>query len=257
MQIPTVREIYDTYLQHLNEQKVLQRYQDRSWFHSSTAGLCTRKHFFASVMEIEGASIDEDTRRLFRLGDIVHEDIQQAVRWWAESNAVPIFIEKELYLEDLNVRGFIDLAFVYGDTLHDIKTCNSFKWRMMFGKKGDKSPSINYQLQLATYGLWYEREYGSLQDMTLIFYNKDNSKIREVGVPIEMIETAREYWEDVNNMIFKNGTGTHPNPYPNSKHTWIPEISLGTAPVYAWECNPKYCQYYDMCGGGIKGEKNE
>lgn len=246
MQRPTVKEIYDSYLQHLNQQKVLQRYQDRSWFHSSTAGLCARKHFFASVMEIEGAPIDEDTRRLFRLGDVVHEDIQRAVRWWAEANAFPIFIEKELYIKDLNVRGFIDLAFIYDDTLHDIKTCNSYKWRMMFGREQDKSPSINYQLQLATYGLWYEMEYGSLQGMTLIFYNKDNSKMKEVDVPIDMIDTAREYWTEVNDIIF-NVDGA------DSK---LPEIELGTAPIYKWECNPKYCQYYDLCGGGIKGDKN-
>ena len=28
-----------------------------------------------------------------------------------------------------------------------------------------------------------------------------------------------------------------------------PAIELGTAPVYKWECNAKYCDYYDVCGG--------
>ena len=240
-----VQKIYDEYLQHLNEKKVLHRYQDRSWFHSSTAGLCARKHYYATIEQMEGVSVDSDTMRLFRLGDLVHTDIQDAVRWWAEANGAPIFIEKELYLEDYNVRGFIDLGFVFDDVLHDIKTCNSWKWRMLFGKSGDPSPSRNYQMQLATYGLWYERTYGSLQGMSLLFYNKDNSKMKELQVPLDFIEDARDYWARVNLLTAEMPTGVHK----------IPSIELGTTPVYKWECNPKYCQYYEICGGGIKGEE--
>tara|TARA_Y100001951_G_scaffold42464_1_gene33635 strand:+ start:257 stop:979 length:723 start_codon:yes stop_codon:yes gene_type:complete len=239
MQRPTVREIYDQYLQLLNEKKTLHRYQDRSWFHSSTAGLCARKHYYATIEQLEGASIDDATRRLFRLGDLVHGDIQEAIRWWADSNGVPILIEKELYLEDLNVRGFIDLGFVYDDTLHDIKTCNHWKWSKMFGKNADDQPSINYQMQLATYGLWYEREMGPLQGMTLIFYNKNNSAMREVKVPIGMIKAAEDYWNMINDI---------------TSSVTPPEVCLESAPVYSWECNEKYCQYFDICGGGIHGK---
>jgi len=28
-----------------------------------------------------------------------------------------------------------------------------------------------------------------------------------------------------------------------------PAVELGTSPVYKWECNAKYCDYYDVCGG--------
>jgi len=31
-----------------------------------------------------------------------------------------------------------------------------------------------------------------------------------------------------------------------------PPIELGVAPVYKWECNPKYCNFYEICGGGLK-----
>ena len=33
-----------------------------------------------------------------------------------------------------------------------------------------------------------------------------------------------------------------------------PPIELGVAPMYSWECNPKYCNFYQVCGGGLKGE---
>jgi hypothetical protein len=29
---------------------------------------------------------------------------------------------------------------------------------------------------------------------------------------------------------------------------------LGIAPAYSWECNPKYCGFFEVCGGGLKSE---
>ena len=31
-----------------------------------------------------------------------------------------------------------------------------------------------------------------------------------------------------------------------------PEVELGISPVYEWECNKKYCQFFEVCGGGLK-----
>ena len=47
---------------------------------------------------------------------------------------------------------------------------------------------------------------------------------------------AKEYWRDVKSK-FKKGN---------------PPIELGIAPVYKWECNIKYCNFYEVCGGGLK-----
>ena len=33
----------------------------------------------------------------------------------------------------------------------------------------------------------------------------------------------------------------------------LPPIQKGFSPVEDWECNPKYCSFYETCGGGIKG----
>ena len=88
----TLTEIYNNHLEKLNNQKVAVRYSDRTWFHSSSAGLCARKHFFSSIQQVEGAPIDDNTRRLFRFGDLVHEDIQNAVRDYADANALQILI---------------------------------------------------------------------------------------------------------------------------------------------------------------------
>ena len=135
-----------------------------------------RKHFFSSIEKVKGNKRNADTYRLFRLGTIVHEDIQTAISLYAQQQGIPVFIEKELHLDDIGVRGFIDLAFVEDKVLYDIKTCNSWKWRTMFGRDGSTDAAENYMLQLGTYGLWFKREYGDLKGLKLTFYTKTHQR---------------------------------------------------------------------------------
>ena len=55
------------------------------------------------------------------------------------------------------------------------------------------------------------------------------------------IDKAKEYWNNFKEN-FKKGN---------------PPIELGVAPVYQWECNIKYCNFYEVCGGGLKGKGDE
>ena len=112
MQERNLKDIYNQYLLSKNEHHTAVRYKDKSWYHSSAAGLCARKHFFSSVSQVEGTPVDEKTQRIFRLGNLVHEDIQDALTWYSQIHGLPLLIEKEIYLEDLNVRGYIDLALI-------------------------------------------------------------------------------------------------------------------------------------------------
>ena len=259
-QLLTLKEIYNKYLEKLNHHKVAVRYSDRSWFHSSSAGLCARKHFFSSIQQMEGEPIDDNTRRLFRLGDLVHGDIQDAVRDYADAHGLPILIEKELYLEDLNVRGFIDLALLDRGTLYDIKTCNSWKWTKMFGRAGSGMPDIHQQLQLATYGIWAREEY-DVDDLKLVlaYYNKNTSEIKEIELMSnEMMAEAEIYWNGIVDLLEPVDEGTEgidfttDTPHMGKLNFIKPKIELGTAPVMKWECNEKYCKYFEVCGGGLK-----
>jgi len=78
-----------------------------------------------------------------------------------------------------------------------------------------------------------------MKKLALIYYNKDTSRMREMNVSVEYIEEAKNYWHGLKNR-FKVGN---------------PAIELGVAPAYSWECNPKYCGFYKVCGGGLKKEK--
>lgn len=243
-QYKSVQEIYDNYIQDKNDIKVKTRYVgEESWFHSSVSGLCLRKHYYSSVVQPKEQPRDSNTYRLFRLGDIVHTDIQEAVSAYAKQNGIPIFIENEIRIDELNMRGFIDLGFVEDGVLYDIKTCNTWKWRNMFGRQAKPDAiSRNYKLQLGTYGLWYKKKYGSINGLVLVFYNKDNSRMKEVSLDLSVVDEAEQYWITTNEVINE------------AKESGVPPVlNLGITPYEEWECNEKYCQFFKVCGGGIKG----
>ena len=232
--------IYNEYIANTNSLHQKKRYDGHEkWFHASSAGMCMRKHYFQHIAKVKPKPIDKNTLRLFRLGDLVHTDIQGALGEYAQNNGTQIFIEKEIQLPEVGVRGFLDIIVADDNALYDIKTCNSFKWKKLFGRYPDPVPSTNYYLQLGTYAWWYEQEYNRrIKKLALIYYQKDTSAMREYPVDVQYIEEAKNYWADLNER-FKKGN---------------PAIELGVAPAYAWECNPKYCGFFEVCGGGLKSE---
>ena len=122
--------IYDEYIANTNNLHQKKRYDGhKKWFHASSSGMCMRKHYFQHIAKVEPKPIDKNTLRLFRLGDLVHEDIQDALGEYAQNNGTQIFIEKEIQLPEVNVRGFLDIIVADDNALYDIKTCNSFKWK--------------------------------------------------------------------------------------------------------------------------------
>ena len=233
-----IEKIYHDWLRKKNSLHFKNRYQGHEqWFHGSSAGMCMRKHYFQHVADVPPKEINDDTLRLFRLGDLVHGDIQDAITEYAILNGAQVLIETEIMIPEVNVRGFLDMLIIEDGALIDIKTCNAWKWKGLFGRNPDPNPATNYYLQLGTYGWWYENESGNkLKKLALLYYNKDNSRMREKVIPVSYIDKAKEYWRNVNK-VFEKGN---------------PPIELGVAPVYKWECNEKYCNFYKICGGGLK-----
>ena len=231
-------KIYDDYILSLRDDNFEARYEDNdSWYHASGAGMCIRKHYYSQIEKLPASEKDSNTMRLFRLGDLVHTDMQDALQLYADENNVEVYIEKEIIIPRLNVRSFIDAMVLKDGALYDIKTCNDYKWQSIFGKYGSTDGIQNYMIQLGTYGLYFREEGVSLKVMSLLFYNKNNSRVRELRVPRTYIDMAERYWLKVNES-FKWG---------------LPPIERGLAPVSDWECNKKYCSFFKACGGGIKG----
>ncbi len=144
-----------------------------------------------------------------------------------------LLIEHEMDITTLNVKGRADIVVemktgeVY---VYDIKTINAWSWRFKFGRKKEVKPSIHQELQLGTYGYGAREEFGRCDGLFLLYYNKDNSSMRQLEVDIDFIDQSYNYWTRVQDL--------------HSKKT-VPSFQEGEVPVMEWEC--KYCQYKETC----------
>ena len=251
-----IEKLYNDYIALKNEENYKERYEGREkYYHGSGAGSCSRKLYYESVEQIEATNpTDEKSNRILRLGTIVHEDLQDALSDTIYSNTIDsntkdskekethylekesyeFHIEKEIRLSELNVRGFYDLVAVSKEDnsvfLIDFKTMGSFPWSRKFGwKNPDPNASRHQEIQLATYGLAVEKEFGRLDGMYLYYYNKDNSKMRSIEVPLSTLKLAYNFWVNVN----------------EEHKTGLPMFREGISPVEDWNC--KYCRFLDHC----------
>ena len=134
----------------------------------------------------------------------------------------------------------------------------------MFGKAGTGMPDIHQQLQLATYGIWAKEEYNlDSINLVLAYYNKNTRAIKEVELMAdEMMAEAELYWNQIVDLTEPVDDGTEDidfttdMPHIGKVNFIKPKVELGIAPVMKWECSEKYCQYFDVCGGGLKNESN-
>ena len=132
-------KIYDDYILDLKDEHFEKRYEGQdTWYHASGAGLCVRKHYYAQIEGLPSGDKDSNTMRLFRLGDLVHTDMQEALQRYADKNGYEVHIENEILIPKYNVRSFVDAMILKDGALYDIKTCNDFKWQSIFGRYGSK-----------------------------------------------------------------------------------------------------------------------
>ena len=79
--------------------------------------------------------------------------------------------------------------------------------------------------------------------MALLYYSKNDSKMKEHIISSDAIDRARAYWRDVDH-----------NVRLSSEPTLVDiEFKEGVAPVYKWECG-KYCDYSPICPSPLNKE---
>ena len=252
-------QIYNEYLLHKNEENFKERYAGKeSWYHASGAGFCSRKLYYESVERPEPTNPAPPLNaRVMRLGTVIHQDIQDAIIYYNNiynNNNInkditekilsedylhkcSFVVEGEIQLPELNVRGFYDVLEIDETdpslkriSLLDIKTSSRWNYDLKFSKKAViPQENRNHFLQLGTYALGIEKEYGNVDEMSLLYYNKDNSKMAKQNVPLNYIHTAKRYWKAINDEHKKG----------------LPVHNLGVSPAYKWCCG--YCQFKDHC----------
>ena len=251
-----IEKLYNDYIAIKNEENYKERYEGREkYYHGSGAGSCSRKLYIESIEQARTSNpTNEASNRILRLGTIIHEDLQNALSPTIYSNTIDsntihskekeihylekesfdFHIEKEIMIPELNVRGFYDLVAVSKEDgsvyLIDFKTMASFSWSRKFGwKNPDPNASKHQEIQLATYGLAVEKEFGRLDGMYLYYYKKDNSQMRSIEVPLSTLKLAYNFWVNVNEEHKKG----------------LPMFREGISPVEDWNC--KYCRFLDHC----------
>jgi len=265
-------DIYNKHMDSENEKNNQARYVGmEDYYHASSAGLCSRKHYYRRTQTQSTNKPKEQDMRKMRLGTIVHNDFEKsvegysnAVKNWVmspsekkesgvkkENNGIStystiyssiirlyknirqIHYEKEIILEDLEVRGFYDfcLETTDGVYLFDLKTIPYWSWRLKFGlqKNRDKNPSFHHEMQLGTYGLALEKQFGRLDGMFLMYYNKNDSQVKLKEIPMSYLRQAETYWLELQETL----------------STGLPKLQDGISPVYNWECD--YCEFLDWC----------
>ena len=83
-----IEGIYTDYLDKKQEENRLKRYSGKeSWYHASGAGSCSRKLYFESVEKAEPTNpLDSKTKRLLRLGNVLHDDFEKALTRYNRDN---------------------------------------------------------------------------------------------------------------------------------------------------------------------------
>ena len=248
MKIPIdFEKIYQEYIDSENEKNRKERYEGKeSFYRASSSGFCSRKIYFESVAQIEVTNPTASKgQRIMRLGTVMHDDLQRALIYNNNIiNKETIIKEKEIKnkqkerfhiegnveIKELNVRGHYDAVFE-GDNVYlfDFKTIANWSYSKKFGRNKDFDPSIHQELQLGTYGYAIQEEFGKLDGMYLVYYNKDNSSMNAKQVPNTYTNRAYSFWYNINEEHKKG----------------LPDFKQGVSPVQDWNCS--YCPYLDNC----------
>ena len=238
-----IEKIYSDYLEKQNTENRKKYKKFKGWFSASAAGSCYRKQMYRAD-GVEEVPIDKRVKRLLRLGTIVHSDVEECILDYInspgfESEDIEIYTEHRITIPDIKVVGHLDIAARKGDKIHvyDVKTCADYKWKTKFGRNPKYGSSSNYNLQIGTYamGLGNELEIEDI-NMSLLWYNKNDSRWREEQISPDWIDKAFEYWAE----LCEDTEDKKPE-----------ELMPGSygVPMQNWEC--KYCGYKDIHCPGI------
>ena len=244
-----IGQVYAQYIKAENDKNTQNRYVGKEhYYHASGAGTCSRKLYFQSVEKVEPTNLPNSTSdRVMRLGTVLHQEIENSLLFnnsnnnniknnitntnitkYIESNE--FVTEKEVIIEELSVRGFFDFLHKQGSRifLYDLKSAAAYSFSKVFDTT--KPYTMKHQeLQLSTYGYAVKEEYGRLDGMYLMYYNKNTSVIKYKEVPLSMLNSAYMFWANINK---QHSSG-------------LPGFEDGVSPVMKWECD--YCNFLEHC----------
>jgi|19_taG_2_1085344.scaffolds.fasta_scaffold05341_4 hypothetical protein len=247
-------DIMDLYLDKENIKNKEKYKEFKGWHSASSAGQCHKRQFY-KLNEYEEEPFDRRIKRLLDLGTVVHKRFEDSINWYNHEyinldTSVIVMTEQKVIIPGINVVGHLDAVHINLDTqsisLYDLKTIGDWPWKMRFGKTKKGNVSNRYYLQVGTYVLGLKELYPNYDyDMSIVWYNKNNSMMKEQKIYPEWSEEALIYWKDLDESIGSADEGYYPE-----EIVTIPPHEAPNVPVEKWECD--YCNFSKQCKSDIK-----
>ena len=240
-------DIMDLYLDKKNIENKEKYKEFKGWFSASSAGQCHKKQYY-KINDYVEEPFDRKTKRLLDLGTVVHKRFENSLNWYNREyldSKNMIMTEQRIEIPELNVVGHLDAAYINLDTkkiaLFDLKTIGDWPWKMKFGKNKKPNNSNRYYMQAGTYVLGLEKIYPDFEyTMAIVWYNKNNSMMKEQAIYPEWADEAKIYWEELNLSVREEEFGHYPEEITKVQ----PHEAIGI-PVEKWECD--YCNFSKQC----------
>ena len=275
-----IERMYSEFLDSKNEDYKKKYKGLEKSFSASSAGHCYKKHMF-KVTEAPQKEIETRSQRILRLGTLVHQDFEDAVKHYINNGTdlyatstsgegkstvyytkvsgeqdKRFYVEHRIEIPEYNVVGHLDFAVADKNNkdvyIYDYKTAASYKWSLKFGRKyKDKNPNFNYEMQLSTYLLGLQKHFEEIDfqaesvQMSIIWYNKDTSRMREEIIQLDYVDMAKSYWEELNEWRKEVEKQDPELKNHESVNLTIPRFREVGVPFQDWEC--KYCPYDHIC----------
>lgn len=260
--ILTAELVYQHYLStvHYNEDEYEEK-RDKPIHRASNGGRCHKLqayHVATEEQEVLGddgsigtkqvkkykpKALNESDMAVFRIGNVFHEEIQEAFRWLIDTKHkdnpnIEFDMEQKIKVDmyGLLVEGHYDLKILDHKNkivqVLDLKTMNP---RAMTFFKKDPYSKTGYIIQLGTYAIGIKKQHPEYELVLLLSaWDKDKGSFHEVEIDVNRaIIAADTYYKNLAETMKLDVDDIIPLQHP-------------FAPMEpAWECN--YCQYNHIC----------
>ena len=192
-----IEELVDVELEKASAKRIARR-KKRGWFSISNAGWCMRAAIL-NRLNAKETSKDEKARRIFFIGDLIHEGFRNLVEKAGQLVASEEFVSSG-YGPDASDRvGVFDIIVRKKRTgtniLYEMKSIGSGGfWKMVLKTK---APHKHHVYQAVTYYL--ENKKYRIDEVKLIYFSKQDGAIRAYPVKLtdELIADVEAWWNEL------------------------------------------------------------
>lgn len=210
---PTVEDVFDEYVEDMAEDR-----PPDGCLHPSSLWMCDRQAVMQARGEPKTSPPDKQTMRVFKIGHLMHEQIQASLTAKYGDR-----VEHEFPIDAPHLAG-------HGDSILDGEIVYEFKSTRALGRiKKEGVPQETHVKQAATYAVSKVREGFKIREVHIVYFEKNNLEIVEFTIPY------RPQWEA---MVDDKVAAL--SPYLDQKKDEYPAC---TGP--AWM--RKYCSFYPSC----------